>query len=88
MRAREHALRACAKACKEINAQLLDQTVALQRIRIARDHGGRASWLRTYRFEYTHDGAQRLRGSVIIRGCIVETVAIQSSDGGTHFEQG
>ena len=87
MRAREHALHACAKACKEINAQLLDQTVALQRIRIARDRNGRAAWLRTYRFEYTLDGAQRLRGSVLMRGRSIETVAIQSPDGATQFEQ-
>ncbi len=88
MRARECALRACAQACKEINTQLLDQTVALQRIRIARDRNGRAAWLRTYRFEYSLDGAQRLRGSVIMRGRTVETVAIQSPDGATQFEQG
>jgi hypothetical protein len=87
MRARERALRVCAKACKEINAQLLDQTVALQRIRIARDRNGRATWLRTYRFEYTLDGAQRLRGSVVMRGRAVETVAIQSLDGATQYEQ-
>jgi Protein of unknown function (DUF3301) len=88
MRVRERALLVCANACKEVNAQLLDQTVALRRIRIARDQNGRSAWLRTYRFEYSLDGAQRLRGSVIMRGHLVETVAIQSSDGGTHFEQG
>ena len=87
MRARERALRVCAKACKEVNAQLLDQTVALQRIRIGRDRNGRAVWLRTYRFEYSLDGAQRLRGSVVMRGRDLETVAIQSPDGVTQFEQ-
>lgn len=87
LRAREHALRACAKACKEINAQLLDETVALRRLRITRDHNGQAAWLRTYRFEYTFNGAQRLFGSAVLRGRAVETVAIRSPDGATQFEQ-
>jgi len=87
LRVREQALRACARACKQIDAQLLDQTVALRRIRIARDRNGRAVWLRTYRFEYTLDGAQRLRGSAVLRGRTVETVVIQSPDGATQFEQ-
>jgi hypothetical protein len=75
LRAREHALRACALSCQRINMQLLDETVALRRLGVAR------------RFEYTLDGTQRLRGSVIMRGRSVETVAIQSPDGATQFEQ-
>jgi Protein of unknown function (DUF3301) len=87
LRAREHALHACARACKQINTQLLDETVALRRLSVARNADGRAVWRRTYRFEYTVDGTQRLRGSVIMRGRAVETVAIQSPDGATQFEQ-
>ena len=87
LRAREHALRACAKACKEINAQLLDETVALRRLSIVRNDSGHAVWRRTYRFEYSLDGSLRLPGSVIMRGRSVETVAVQSSDGATQFEQ-
>ena len=87
LRAREHALRVCARACRQINTQLLDETVALRRLSVARDTEGHAIWRRTYRFEYTVDGSQRLRGSVIIRGREVETVAVQSPDGATQFEQ-
>ena len=87
LRAREHALRASALACQRINMQLLDETVALRRLGLARNTDGRTVWRRTYRFEYTHDGTQRLRGSVIIRGRSIETVAIQSPDGATQFEQ-
>jgi hypothetical protein len=87
LRAREHALRACAMSCKEIKAQLLDQSVSLRRLGIVRNEFGRAVWLRTYRFEYTFDGAQRLNGSVIMRGRYVDTVAIQSPDGATQFER-
>ena len=87
LRAREHALRVCAKVCEEIHAQLLDETVALRRLSIARDAEGRAIWRRTYRFEYTFDGSLRLQGSVVVRGSTVETVAVKSPDGITQFEQ-
>ena len=87
LRARERALRICAKACKEINAQLLDETVALRRLSLARNEYGRSVWRRTYRFEYSLDRTRRLRGSVVMRGHAVETVAIQSPDGSTQFEQ-
>ena len=87
LRTREHALRVCSRACKQINTQLLDETVALRRLSVARNAEGNAVWRRTYRFEYTVDGDQRLRGSVIMRGQNVETIAIQSPDGATQFEE-
>lgn len=87
LRARERALRSCARACKEISAQLLDETVALRRLSLARNQNGRAVWRRTYRFEYTLDGGQRLQGSAVLRGRAVESVAIRSLDGSTQFEQ-
>src|SRR3569832_559504 len=87
LRAREHALQVCRRACAKIDAQLLDETVALRRLSIARNHHGHTVWWRIYNFEYSLDGAQRLRGSVVLRGRAVETVAIQSPEGGTQFEQ-
>ena len=87
LRAREHALRVCRKACAQIDAQLLDETVALRRLSIARNTQGYAVWRRTYNFEYSLDGTERLRGSVVLRGRAVETVAIRSPEGGTQFEQ-
>jgi len=87
LRAREYALRICRKACAQIDAQLLDETVALRRLGVARSRQGHAVWRRTYNFEYTLDGAERLRGSIVLRGRAVETVAIRSPEGGTQFEQ-
>ena len=87
LRTRERALRACANACREIGAQLLDETVALRRLGVGRDDSGRAVWLRMYRFEYTHDGSLRHHGSVSMRGRTVETVAIQARDGKTQYDQ-
>ena len=87
LRAREPALQVCRRACAKIDAQLLDETVALRRLSIARNHPGHTVWRRTYNFEYSLVGAQRLRGSVVLRGRAVETVAIQSPEGGTQVEQ-
>src|SRR3569832_1214377 len=86
-RAREHALQVCRRACAKIDAQLLDEPVALRRLSIARNHHGHTVWRRTYNFEYSLDGAQRLRGSEEQRRRAEETVAIQSPEGGTQFEQ-
>lgn len=87
LRAREHALHICRRACANIDAQLLDETVALRRLGITRGRRGGTVWRRTYNFEYSLDGVQRLRGSMVLRGCAVEAVAIQSPEGGTQFEQ-
>lgn len=87
LRAREHALRVCRKACAQIDAQLLDETVALRRLSIGRNTQGHAVWRRTYNFEYSLDGTERLCGSVVLRGGAVETVAIRSPEGGTQLEQ-
>src|SRR3569833_4677849 len=85
LRAREHALQVCRRACAKIDAQLLDETVALRRLSIARNHHGHTVWRRTYNFEYSLDGAPRLRGSVVLRGRAEETVAKQLHEGGMLF---
>lgn len=88
LRAREQALRACAAACREIEAQLLDQTVALRRLGLARDADGRAVWRRSYRFDYTLDGVTRLHGRVTLRGREIEILSLQTADGAVHYHQG
>jgi hypothetical protein len=87
LRARERALLACARACRQVNAQLLDSTVALHRIWPVRAPDGGLTWQRSYRFEYSFDGANRLHGSVVLRGRVLEGVAIQRPDGGMQYEQ-
>ncbi|NKC16151.1 MAG: DUF3301 domain-containing protein [Gammaproteobacteria bacterium] len=48
--------------------QLLDDTVALARTRLARDPQGRVVFVRTYVFEVSLDGYSRLRGSLTLTG--------------------
>jgi len=68
MRARERALVHARRACAEQDVQLLDETVALTRLRAGRDAMGRMAWRRHYRFEFSVEGDARSRGELILLG--------------------
>ena len=68
MRAKEQATRAARRACERHELQLLDETVVLVRLRLGRDHHGRAGWRRRYRFEFTREGDIRSQGEVELLG--------------------
>lgn len=59
---------AARRACERHGQQLLDETVALARIRPKRDRSGRVRWWRIYCFEFTGDGDQRSFGEVHLLG--------------------
>lgn len=59
MQAREAAVAAARRACRRDNLQLLDETVALTRMRPVRDEFGRLRLRRTYAFEFSHGGDRR-----------------------------
>lgn len=65
MTARELALAHARRLCAEHGAQLLDQGVALQRLRPLW-RGGRPRLARGYRFELSYDGGDRHRGSLTL----------------------
>lgn len=54
-------------ACRRAGVQFLDQTVSLARIRVARGDFALAL-RRTYRFEYSPDGVNRLAAEVRVLG--------------------
>jgi hypothetical protein len=66
--ARETALVAARRACDAEHIQLLDETVAVERLRPARDEAGRLTLRRDYVFEYSQDGADRHRGALTLLG--------------------
>ena len=68
LRAREAAVRAARAACAAEGLMLLDDTVAISNLKPARDEDGRLKLQRTYDFEYSDTGDNRLRGSVVLRG--------------------
>lgn len=55
-------------ACERAGVQLLDQTVALNRIALRRDAHGRVRLLSQYSFDYSPDGVNRLRGTLALLG--------------------
>jgi hypothetical protein len=83
LRARERALRAGSKACRQLNMQFLDQTVSLARFKLRRNHAGRIRVQRTYRFEFSDDGVNRWPGRVAVFDGKVESIQLDHPDGTT-----
>ncbi len=68
LRARDFALDGARKACEAEGVQLLDWTVAMKRIRLGRDDEGRRGLQRTYEFEFSDTGNNRIEGSITVIG--------------------
>ncbi len=66
--ARDTALAAAEASCREAGLQLLDRSVALDRIRLRRRNDGHLTLYRRYGFEFTSDGSRRYRGRVELLG--------------------
>jgi len=77
LRARERAVRAGRSACERYGLQLLDDTVAIARLRLARDDAGQLRILRTYTFEFSDTGNNRRQGAIVIRGAEVQDVRLE-----------
>lgn len=78
--AREQARAASAHACRQSNLQLLDDTVALERLWLRRDRDGRLKLERLYLFEFTDTGQRRQIGSVLLVGWRVEVLHLEGGD--------
>ncbi len=83
LRARERAIKASAKACKQLEVQLLDQTVALSRLGLGRNPGGRLRIRRQYTFEFSTNGGDRHTGHITVLGDVLETIHLEHPDGNT-----
>ncbi|MFT4174893.1 MAG: DUF3301 domain-containing protein [Rhodocyclaceae bacterium] len=66
--AREVALRHGRRVCHEEGLQLLDETVAVSALRLARDEDGRLRVQRLYDFEYSDTGNNRRKGQLTLLG--------------------
>jgi hypothetical protein len=76
LQAREAAVAASRKACNAEGFQFLDDTVAIESVRPARDAQGTLRLRRIYGFEYTETGDSRRKGSVVMLGARVTLVHI------------
>lgn len=74
MRARERAVSAGKSTCERDRLQFLDDTVECVSLRPARNEAGRLALRRTYRFEFSDNGANRRSGSVSMLGARVESI--------------
>ena len=68
LRAREAAVVAAREACAVEGLMLLDDTVAIAALRLARDADGHVKLQRAYNFEYSDTGNNRRDGSVVLLG--------------------
>lgn len=72
--ARDIAVEAGRRAAENHGLQLLDETVAISRLRAARDGMGRLRLQRNYSFEVSDTGADRLLCSLTLLGKQVDAV--------------
>jgi Protein of unknown function (DUF3301) len=77
--AREAANRIAKDTCSRAVVQFLDGTVAFAGFRLTRDGTGRRRLLRTYTFDYTHDGFERSQGFIVLAGLRLEAVGLADS---------
>jgi hypothetical protein len=68
LQARDAALDAARRACEAENVQLLDWTVSMKKVGLGRDDEGRRRLRRTYEFEFSDSGDNRIRGSLVLVG--------------------
>lgn len=58
------------------DVQLLDATVALDKLRLARNEDGQLGLRRSYRFEFSETGDNRRSGLILMQGSTVVTVRL------------
>jgi Protein of unknown function (DUF3301) len=68
MRSQEQARALGLRACRDAGVQLLDDTVALARVRLRRDARGHLAVYREYHFEFTTTGETRHAGEIALLG--------------------
>ena len=68
LKAREAAVRAAREVCAAEGLMFLDDTVAISNLKPVRDNDGNLTLQRSYNFEYSDTGDNRLKGSVVMQG--------------------
>lgn len=85
LKARETALRAARAACAADGYLLLDDTVAIASLKPARNDEGRLQLQRSYDFEYSDTGNNRITGGIVLLGHRVTMLNVGSRDGGNVY---
>lgn len=76
LNAREQAVAVGRRACTDAGVQFLDDSVALRRLRLARNANGQMQFQRDFHFEFSDTGDNRRPGVVRMLGERVEWVSL------------
>lgn len=76
LNARERALAAGKRACDQLNAQFLDDTVSISKLRLCRTKSGTVALCRSYSFDFSLDGEVRRLGNITMRGQLIEELVL------------
>lgn len=74
---KETALAAVRRYCREMQLDLLDDTVVLKAFWFKRDSQGRIRMWRTFLFEFSSTGEERYSGRIVLLGSTVESIQLQ-----------
>ncbi|HEX4300251.1 MAG TPA: DUF3301 domain-containing protein [Gammaproteobacteria bacterium] len=88
LQARDRMLQSCARLCRELKLQFLDETVVLTRIRFARSARGWPEFIRIYSFEFSGTGQDRWTGRATLAGRRVLSVQLDHPEGVTILGAG
>ena len=80
LKARETAVSAAKAACESEHLLLLDDTVAITRLGLARNGNGELRIRRVYGFEYSDTGNDRTTGSIVMLGSRVLVINLNLPD--------
>lgn len=64
--------------CGRGNVQLLDDTVALTKLRLKRNQLGRLNFYRVFKFEFSSNGDDRYSGKIMLLGRKIESVEMDA----------
>jgi hypothetical protein len=81
LRSREFTLKQCHRICKEHDVQLLDQTVHMARIRIAKTTRHQFFLRRFYAFEFSIGGVDRHHGVAVVSKEKLEYLSLLHPEG-------
>lgn len=72
------ALQAVKAYCKEVDVELLDESVVLRGFWFKRNRQGRLKLWRSYIFEFSSTGDDRYKGKVILLGNNTESIQLET----------
>ena len=88
LRARERMVQTCARLCRELKVQFLDETVSLDGLSLGRGPHGWPEFNRIYSFEFSNTGQDRWQGRAVLAGRRVLSVQLDQPEGVTILGAG